>query len=173
MRFPFSKTTYRWLKARSLLAFASIAVLIVVALVGFTVQNQSAKKLVGPQATMAGLPPFANQYYDLWASPPIVTVPENGGSVGVQIMLKATKLTGTEVLILEAHANIPGYSASFDPASVTLQPGGSSSTELTVTIPSGVQNGTYPMSIVARGKTTQGGTWLVIIVGLSRTAPPP
>jgi hypothetical protein len=173
MHFPLSKTTYRWLNTRSLLAFASIAVLIVVALVGFAVQNQSANKQVRPQATVAGLPPFANQDYDLWATPPIVTVPENGGSVGVQIMLKATNLTSTEVLLFEAHANISGYSASFDPASVTLHPGGSTSTELTVTIPTGVQNGTYPMSIVARGKTTQGGTWLVIIVGLSRTAPPP
>jgi hypothetical protein len=173
MRFPLSKTTYRWLNARSLLAFASIAVLIVVALVGFAVQDQAANKQVRPQATMAGLPPFANPDYDLWASPPVVTVPENGGSVGVQIMVKATKLTSAEVLLLEAHANIPGYSASFDPASLTLHPGDATSTELTVTIPSGVQNGTYPMSIVARGKTTQGGTWLVIMVGLSRTAPPP
>jgi hypothetical protein len=173
MRFPLSKTKYRCLNARSLLAFASIAVLMIVALVGFAVQNQSAKKLVGPQATVAGLPPFANQDYDLWATPPVVSFPENGGSVRVQIMFKATELTRTEVLLLEAHANIPGYSASFDPTSVTLQPGGSTSAELTVTIPGGVQNGVYPMSILARGETTQGGTWLVIIVGLSQTAPPP
>lgn len=125
------------------------------------------------RTTMAGLPPFANPDFDVLVTPPIVTVPESGGSVDVHLELKATKLTSSESLVLETHANIPRYSASFTPTSVLLHPGDSIGVELTVTIPRGVQNGTYPISIVARGKSTQGGGWLVIMVGSSQTGPPP
>jgi hypothetical protein len=170
MRFPFAKT------ARNLLALASVAILVALALVAFTVQNQtnqSANQQERARTTMAGLPPFANSDFDVSVTPAIVTVAESGGSVGVHVVLKATKLTSSETLVLETHASIPGYLASFNPTSVTLHPGDSIGIELTVTIPSGVQNGAYPMSIVARGGTTEGGTWLVIVIGPSQTVPPP
>jgi uncharacterized membrane protein len=91
----------------------------------------------------------------------------------VFITLKATKLNTSELLVLETHSKIPGYVADFKPTSVTLHPGDVTSIELTVFIPNGVQKGTYPMSIVARGETTQGGSWLIIVVGLAQPIPPP
>lgn len=164
-----------------LIALASIAVL--VALAAFVVfavqygQPETARTTTGtttPMATnMGGLPPFANPDFDVLLRPPIVTIPESGGSVSVAITLKATKLNTSELLVLETHSNIPGYTADFNPTSVTLHPGDVTSIELTVVIPSGIQNGTYPMSIVARGETTQGGSWLIIVVGLAQPIPPP
>ena len=124
-------------------------------------------------STMGGLPPFANHDFEVLLSSPIVIVSEGGGSVDVSVTLKATKLNTSEVLVLEAHSNISGYVADFKPTSVTLQPGDSTSVELTVIVPSGVPKDTYPMSIVARGKTTQGGSWLLIVVGSSLKVPPP
>ncbi|MGD0329714.1 MAG: hypothetical protein ABSB40_04605 [Nitrososphaeria archaeon] len=124
-------------------------------------------------STMGGLPPFANPDFDVLLSTAVVNISDSGGSVNVSITLKATKLNTSEVLDLETHSNIPGYVADFKPTSVTLQPGDSTSINLTVIIPSGVPNDTYPMSIVARGKTTQGGSWLLIIVGSSLKVPPP
>jgi hypothetical protein len=127
----------------------------------------------GAATAVPGLAPFANRDFDVVVTPPIVTVPQAGGSVVVLVELKATNLTSSETLVLETHANIPRYSASFTPTSVLLRPGDSTGVELTVTIPRGVQNGTYPISIVARGESTEGGGWLVIMIGSSLTGPPP
>jgi hypothetical protein len=124
-------------------------------------------------STMEGLPPFVNPDFDVSLSSPVVIVPDSGGSVNVSVTLKATKLNTSEVLILEANSTIPGYVADFKPASVTLQPRDTTSVELTVTVPSGVPKDTYPMSIVAKGETTQGGSWLLIAVGSSLKVPPP
>jgi len=124
-------------------------------------------------ARMPGLPPFANINFDVVVTPPIVTVPASGGSAHVLVELTATNLTVSETLVLETHANIPGYSANFNTTSVTLNPGGSMGMELTVSVPNGVQAGSYPMSIVAKGENTQGGGWLLINVGSSQTVPPP
>ncbi|MGZ4924620.1 MAG: hypothetical protein ACXV5H_11820, partial [Halobacteriota archaeon] len=96
-----------------------------------------------------------------------------GGSVSVVITLKATKLNTSEVLAFETHSNIPRYEADFKPTSVTLHPGDLTTIELTVFVPNGIGNGTYTMSIVARGETTQGGSWLIIVVGLAQPIPPP
>jgi uncharacterized membrane protein len=124
-------------------------------------------------SNMGGLLPFANHDFEVLLSSSIVIISENGGSVDVLVTLKATKLNTSEVLILEAHSNISGSVADFKPTSVTLQPGDSKSVELTVIVPSGVPKDTYPMSIVARGKTTQGGSWLLIVVGSSLKVPSP
>jgi len=122
---------------------------------------------------MPALPPFANINFDVFVTPDIVTVPASGGSVNVQVEIVATNLTVSETLVLETHANLPGYSANFNITSVTLNLGGSISIGLTVGVPNGVQSGVYAMSIIADGKTTQGGGRLVIYVGSSQTAPPP
>ena len=164
-----------------LIALSSIAVL--VALAAFVVfagqyaQPETARTTTGTTTTMAtnmgGLPPFANPDFDVLLRPPIVTIPESGGSVTVFITLNATKLNSSELLVLETHSKIPGYVADFKPTSVTLHPGDLTTTELTVFVPSGIHKGTYPMSIVARGETTQGGSWLIIVVGLAQPIPPP
>jgi hypothetical protein len=119
------------------------------------------------------LPPFANQNFDVSIFPPIVTLPEGNGSITVQVELRATNLTHEETLLLKTNSSIPGYSASFNLTSVRLSPGQSIGVDLTVTIPAGVQNGAYPLSVVARGASTLGGAWLVIMIGTSNTAAPP
>ena len=140
-------------------------------------QPEIARTTTGTTTTMttnmAGLPPFVNPDFDVVLRQPIVRIPESGGSVSVVITLKATKLNTSELLVLETHSTIPGYVTDFKPTSVTLHPSELTSIELTVVIPSGVQKGTYPMSIVARGETTQGGSWLIIAVGLAQPIPPP
>ncbi len=168
-----------------LIVLSSIAVLVALAaFVVFAVQyaqpettRTTTGTTTGTTTTMAtnmgGLPPFANPDFDVLLRPPIVTVPESGGSVSVFITLKATKLNTSESLVLETHSTIPGYVADFKPTSVTLHPGDLTSVELTVFIPSEIQKDTYPMSIVARGETTQGGSWLIIVVGLAQPIPPP
>ena len=122
---------------------------------------------------LPALPPFANNDFDVLVTPYSVAVPASGGSVNVIVEVIATSLTVTETLALETHANIPGYSANFNTTPVTLNPGGSVTVGLSVSIPNGVQSGTYPMSIIAKGENTQGGGWLLINVGSSQTAPPP
>jgi hypothetical protein len=119
------------------------------------------------------LPPFANENFDVIVFPPVVALPEGNGSVTLHVDLKATNLTHDETLVLETQSSIPGYSAYFNSNPVILSPGQSISLELTVTIPSGVQDGTYPISIIAKGATTEGGGWAVIIIGPSATLPPP
>ncbi len=179
---------------KDLVALFSIAAL--VALAAFVVfaaqyaQPEAPRTTTGTTTTMAtsiggtrttttmatnigGLPPFANPDFDVLLRPPIVTIPESGGSVSVFITLKATKLNTSELLVLKTDSKIPGYAADFKPTSVTLHPGDLTSIELTVFIPSGIQKGTYPMSIVAIGETTQGGSWLIIVVGLAQPIPPP
>jgi hypothetical protein len=164
-----------------LIAVSSIAVLVALAaFVGFAgqyAQPEAPRTTTGTTTTMAtnmaGLPPFANPDFDVLLRPPNVTIPDSGGSVSVFITLKATRLNTSELLVLETHSKIPGYVAEFTPTSVTLHPGELTSIELTVFIPSGIQKGTYPMSIVATGETTQGGSWLIIVVGLAQPIPPP
>ena len=164
-----------------LIALSSIAVLVALAaVVVFAAQHaqpQTARTTTGTTTTMAtnvaGLPPFANPDFDVLLRPSIAAIPDSGGSVSVSITLKATHLNTTELLVLETHSKIPGYVADFKPTSVTLRPGDLTSIELTVVVPSGIQNGTYPMSIVARGETTQGGSWLILVVGLAQPIPPP
>lgn len=165
---------------RVLIALFFIAVLAALAAFGvFTVhraQPQTAAAAGTPTAMttdIGGLPPFANPDFDVQVSPPIVTVPQNGGSVSVLVTLQATRLNTSKSLVLETHSRIPGYVADFRPTSIVLQPGDSTSVELTILIPRGIQNGTYPMSVVARGETTQGGGWLIIVVGPAQTIPPP
>jgi hypothetical protein len=121
---------------------------------------------------MPSLPPFANGNFDLIVVPYMVTLPQSGGSANVLVELEATNLTISETLVLETHANIPGYSSSFNTTSVTLNPGGSATVALTIGIPNGVQSGIYAVAVIAKGDATQGGGWLLISVG-SRIAPPP
>jgi hypothetical protein len=73
-------------------------------------------------------------------TPYVVTVPASGGSVNVVVELMATNLTISETLVLETHANIPGYPANLNTTSITLNPGGSVTVGLSVSIPNGVQN---------------------------------
>ncbi len=165
-------------KGKRRYALVLIVVVIVALLGAFAIHTsyralEMTKQEERARETMAGLAPFANVDFDVWVTPPIVTVSESGGSVRVLVELKATKLTSSEVLVLETHVNIPGYSAHFNLTSVTLHPGGSIVVELTITIPSGTPNGIYPMSIIAKGETTQGGSWIVIMIGASETGPPP
>jgi hypothetical protein len=127
----------------------------------------------GTATTMAGLPPFANRDFDVIVTPPIVTVPEDGGSVNVLVELRATNLGSSQTLLFETHASISTYTANFNSSSVTLNPGTSAWLQLSLTIPNGVQKGTYPLSIIAKGGTTQGGGWLVINVGPPTNPPPP
>jgi hypothetical protein len=122
---------------------------------------------------MVGLPPFVNRDFDVVVTPPIVIVPENGGSVDVLVELKATDLSTSQTLVFETHASISGYTTSFNSTSVTLNPGASMGLQLRVTLPSRVHKGIYPMSIIAKGQNTQGGGWLVIYVGTPQIGPPP
>jgi hypothetical protein len=167
----------RRLRGLILVAFALLAILAVAAFASYSLYSlrRNAEMTKEAQTRIPALPPFANQNFDVVATPQIVALPANNRSVSVtvQLELTATNLTHDEPLVLETHANLPGYSANFNPTSVTLHPGESVVIELTITIPSGVQNGTYPMSIVARGPSTQGGDWVVITIGPSETGPPP
>jgi uncharacterized membrane protein len=165
----------RRLRGLILVAFALLAILAVAAFASYSLYSlrRSVEMTKEAQTMIPALPPFANQNFDVVVTPSIVALPASNRSVTVQLELTATNLTHDEPLVLETHTNIPGYSANFNPTSVTLHPGESVAIELTITIPSGVQNGTYPMSIVARGPSTQGGDWVVITIGPPETGPPP
>jgi len=157
-----------------LVAFALLAILAVATFASYSLYSlrRSVEMTKDAQTMIPALPPFANPDFDVVVTPAVVALPASNRSVTVQLELTATNLTHDETLVLETHSNLPGYSANFNPTSVTLHPGGSILVELTITIPSGVQNGIYPMSIIARGNTTQGGGWLVIMIGPSQIGPP-
>ena len=158
-----------------LVAIALLAILAVAAFASYSLYRltRSVEMTKQEAQTMIpALPPFANPDFDVVVTPAVVALPASNRSVSVQLELTATNLTHDETLVLETHSNLPGYSANFKPTSVTLHPGASIRIELTITIPSGIQNGIYPMSIIARGNTTQGGSWLVIMIGPSQIGPP-
>jgi hypothetical protein len=159
------------LVAITLLVILAVAIFASYSLHSLTRSVEMTKQ--GTQTTMPALPPFANPEFDVVVTPYLVTLAESNRSATVQVELTATNVTHDETLILETHSNLPGYSANFNPTSVTLHPSGSVTIELTVTIPSGVQNGIYSMSIIAKGNTTQGGGWLIIGIGASPIDLPP
>jgi uncharacterized membrane protein len=155
-------------------AIALLTILAVATFASYSLYSlrRSVEMTKDAQTMIPALPPFANQNFDVVVTPAVVALPASNRSVTVQLELTATNLTHDETLVLETHVNLPGYSANFNPTSVTLHPGASIGIELTITIPSGIQNGIYPMSIIARGNTTQGGSWLVIMIGPSQIGPP-
>ena len=165
-----------------------IAVAVVVAIIGVVALAAAATFILPGQTTTiagqqqttsqstvqpVGLPPFANQNFDVEVNPAVATVSSQGGTVDAVVTLTATNMTTSQTLDLTTHINIPGYLVKFNTTSVTLQPGGSSEVAISVTVPSGTHGGSYAMSIVVEGGGMQGGTWLVVDVGTGNTAPPP
>jgi hypothetical protein len=127
----------------------------------------------GSQTSYVGMPPFLNQNFDVEVFPATVNVNQTGGSFSVQVQLKPKNISSSEALAFTTNSSITGYSVSFSPNTLTLNPSGVANVELKVTIPGGLQDGVYAMSIVASGQGIRGGTWLVINVGSSQVVPPP
>jgi uncharacterized membrane protein len=125
------------------------------------------------QLQLQGLPPFANQNFDVEVNPAVASISSQGGTVDAVVSLTATNMTSSQELSLATHASIPGYSAKFNAAAVILGPGGSANVTLSVDVPASTPSGYYAISIVATGAGMQGGTWLLLTVGSGQGPPPP
>lgn len=148
---------------------ASIAILLLVT-GNYPLAVQDKSRAASPGTSL-----YANTYFDVQGNDSVLSVPENGGSCGELVKLVGTHLNSSENLVLTAYVSgLSGYTVSFVPSSVTLDPGGSTTVELSITIPSGVPRGTYAVSIEAAGEhQIKGGTWIAVNVGSQKPVPPP